>query len=87
MRLSLLYRLPLICSLASEDISTQKQKEKKERQRSSEVPRVKNYACKRAHTHVKDSVVHVYPSSVDYGNNEITQHALKVSASSDCRRS
>ena len=40
-------------------------------------PRVYTYA-KRPHTHVKDPVVRV-ESSVDYGNNKITQHAVKMS--------
>jgi len=35
---------------------------------------------KKAHTHVKDPAVHVR----DYGNTKITQHALKVSESSQC---
>ena len=34
--------------------------------------------AKRPHTHVQDPVVHV-ESSVDGGNNKITQHAVKVS--------
>ena len=30
------------------------------------------------HTHVKDLVYSPCQSSVDYGNNKITQHALKM---------
>ena len=34
--------------------------------------------AKRSHTHVKDPVAHVRGRGMDYGNNKISQHALKM---------